>query len=563
MELTSEPSSCSCLCGQRFPPGFRFQPTDEELAVYYLKRKICRRPIMLDVIGETDVYKREPEELPELSKLKTGDRQWFFFSPRDRRYPNGARSNRATKQGFWKVTGRDRIITYNSRNVGVKKTLVFHKGRTPKGRTPTTKPDRTDWVMYEYTMDEEELKRCPAQDYYALCRIFKKSGIGPKNGEQYGAPFREEDWPDDDCLTVNPLVEQEKYTNQVNDVVNVESPIPNNFGIPLFNIEELHPTIPHNVQANFDATQCSTSQPQLPEAPEFRSAPVYNGLNPQMLEEDYLEAFLEVDDLGGAEPSINNFNKPGEIMEIQQYGYDMGTREARHPNQPYVNSAENGMVNPVSTYFSDNHETMNSQQLFLNEDNEGSNRLWSPDQRWNNVQANFDVTQCSTSQPQLPEAPEFRSAPVYNGLNPQMLEEDYLEDFLEVDDLAGAEPIINNFNKPGKIMEIQQYGYDMGTREARHPNQPYVNSAENGMVNPVSTYFSDNHETMNSQQLYLNEDNEGSNRLWSPDQRCNVATPAEANHEVFHPATLDGWYGTTMSSSKWRELFCPSGNGGV
>lgn len=35
------------------------------------------------------------------------------------------------------------------------------------------------------------------QDYYALYKLFKKSGPGPKNGEQYGAPFREEDWVDD------------------------------------------------------------------------------------------------------------------------------------------------------------------------------------------------------------------------------------------------------------------------------------------------------------------------------------------------------------------------------
>lgn len=27
--------------------------------------------------------------------------------------------------------------------------------------------------------------------------MFKKSGPGPKNGEQYGAPFREEDWEED------------------------------------------------------------------------------------------------------------------------------------------------------------------------------------------------------------------------------------------------------------------------------------------------------------------------------------------------------------------------------
>ena len=32
------------------------------------------------------------------------------------------------------------------------------------------------------------------QEYYALYKVFKKSGPGPKNGEQYGAPFREEDW---------------------------------------------------------------------------------------------------------------------------------------------------------------------------------------------------------------------------------------------------------------------------------------------------------------------------------------------------------------------------------
>lgn len=50
--------------GDVWPPGFRFHPTDEELVLYYLKRKIFRRKLKLDIICEVDVYKWDPEELP-------------------------------------------------------------------------------------------------------------------------------------------------------------------------------------------------------------------------------------------------------------------------------------------------------------------------------------------------------------------------------------------------------------------------------------------------------------------------------------------------------------------
>lgn len=34
------------------------------------------------------------------------------------------------------------------------------------------------------------------QDAFVVCKIFHKSGMGPKAGEQYGAPFDEEEWED-------------------------------------------------------------------------------------------------------------------------------------------------------------------------------------------------------------------------------------------------------------------------------------------------------------------------------------------------------------------------------
>ncbi|XP_052199338.1 NAC domain-containing protein 53-like isoform X2 [Diospyros lotus] len=177
-------------------PGFRFHPTDEELVQYYLKRKICGKPFRFDAISVIDIYKSEPWDLPGRSRLKSRDLEWYFFSVLDKKYGNGSKTNRATERGYWKTTGKDRPVLHRSWTVGMKKTLVYHIGRAPRG-------ERTNWVMHEYKLVDEELERIgAAQDAFVLCRIFQKSGSGPKNGEQYGAPFVEEEWEDDELVMV-------------------------------------------------------------------------------------------------------------------------------------------------------------------------------------------------------------------------------------------------------------------------------------------------------------------------------------------------------------------------
>lgn len=76
MKVTVGDSS-PCFDGDEksaWPPGFRFHPTDEELVLYYLKKKICRRRLKLDIIAEVDVYKWDPEDLPGIKPISC---LWF------------------------------------------------------------------------------------------------------------------------------------------------------------------------------------------------------------------------------------------------------------------------------------------------------------------------------------------------------------------------------------------------------------------------------------------------------------------------------------------------------
>ncbi|KAK1396492.1 NAC domain-containing protein [Heracleum sosnowskyi] len=187
-------------------PGFRFHPTDEELVRYYLTRKACGKPFRFQAVSEIDVYKSEPWELAGFSSLSSRDLEWYFFSPVDRKYGNGCRLNRATGRGYWKATGKDRMVRHKGQTIGMKKTLVFHSGRAPDGK-------RTNWVMHEYRLSDIELQKSGvAQDAFVLCRIFEKSGLGPPNGDRY-APFIEEEWEDEAAFLVPGGETEEEVAN--------------------------------------------------------------------------------------------------------------------------------------------------------------------------------------------------------------------------------------------------------------------------------------------------------------------------------------------------------------
>ncbi|KAL1321650.1 hypothetical protein HN51_066516 [Arachis hypogaea] len=59
------------------PPGFGFHPTDEEIITYYLTEKVMNSSFSATAIGEADLNKSEPWDLPK--KAKMGEKEWYFF----------------------------------------------------------------------------------------------------------------------------------------------------------------------------------------------------------------------------------------------------------------------------------------------------------------------------------------------------------------------------------------------------------------------------------------------------------------------------------------------------
>nr|ACT55332.1 NAC1 [Ipomoea batatas] len=156
------------------PPGFRFHPTDEELVVHYLCRKCASQSISVPIIAEIDLYKFDPWQLPDMALY--GEKEWYFFSPRDRKYPNGSRPNRAAGTGYWKATGADKPVG-RPKTLGIKKALVFYAGKAPKGV-------KTNWIMHEYRLanvDRSAGKKNNLRlDDWVLCRIYNKKGTVEK-----------------------------------------------------------------------------------------------------------------------------------------------------------------------------------------------------------------------------------------------------------------------------------------------------------------------------------------------------------------------------------------------
>uniref|UniRef100_A0A0D9WGJ0 NAC domain-containing protein n=1 Tax=Leersia perrieri TaxID=77586 RepID=A0A0D9WGJ0_9ORYZ len=159
------------------PTGFRFQPTDEELAVNYLQRRTVGQLSPIPIIADVDIYSFNPWELPSMALL--GEHEWYFFTPRDHRYPNSVRPNHSAPSGFWRAIGTDKPIQVGGVQdapIATRKSLVFYIGRTPM-------EIKTTWIMHEYrltntrgaTISSSPTGTTPYPNEWVLCKIFNNA----------------------------------------------------------------------------------------------------------------------------------------------------------------------------------------------------------------------------------------------------------------------------------------------------------------------------------------------------------------------------------------------------
>ncbi|CAL9081822.1 unnamed protein product [Musa textilis] len=180
----------------RLPPGFRFHPTDEELVLQYLKRKVHSSPLPSSIIPDVDLSKYNPWDLPACGGCGCEEVK-YFFGLREARNPTRSRRNQAAGSGFWKATGKEKPVTASRCNqvVGMKKVSVFHRGKPPA---------KTEWIMHEYrlagphatTTSDATHSTTAARWDWVVCRVFRK-----KRAAKTKTEVEEDNRQDSSCVT--------------------------------------------------------------------------------------------------------------------------------------------------------------------------------------------------------------------------------------------------------------------------------------------------------------------------------------------------------------------------
>nr|XP_043620324.1 NAC transcription factor 32-like [Erigeron canadensis] len=163
------------------PPGYRFCPTDAEIILYYLIPQIEKGTHPPCRLHKVNIYDHTPEELA--AAHKPCDANWYFLTPRTRRYANGKRPSRTTKgRGYWHASQSYAKV----KDPGVVNGQVVDVGRKLSLAYFDRNNNKTSWLMHEYTTNDPDLPTGSDKDGtkltdWVIAKIYKKPGSKSNN----------------------------------------------------------------------------------------------------------------------------------------------------------------------------------------------------------------------------------------------------------------------------------------------------------------------------------------------------------------------------------------------
>ncbi|CAL5192971.1 unnamed protein product [Lathyrus oleraceus] len=126
----------------QLPVGYRFDPTDDVLMSFYLRKKIYNQPLTLHGILQFDVFQTEPWMLPFDTRNSFSDRKYYFFDMRNHRFEN--MDIRKAGNGEWRIVEKRREVSLKSLYfIGRKNTFEYWK-------MEGTHAVKSEWMMEEF-----------------------------------------------------------------------------------------------------------------------------------------------------------------------------------------------------------------------------------------------------------------------------------------------------------------------------------------------------------------------------------------------------------------------------
>ncbi|KAI9072352.1 hypothetical protein K1719_045684 [Acacia pycnantha] len=170
------------------PPGFKFNPTDQELIWHYLYKMANGKPLPCNAIIDCDIYGGDGS-WRKMFEDREGESLHFFTRLRNfstQRNGSSSRVVRATKFGTWRGQS-DMKIYAGKKHIGSKRTFSFIEKKKNEEEHMIKGSKKTNgWTMHEYRLDGclMHQKEQNSSDYgYVVSRISRPRHMRRDEGE--------------------------------------------------------------------------------------------------------------------------------------------------------------------------------------------------------------------------------------------------------------------------------------------------------------------------------------------------------------------------------------------